>query len=482
IVLLIAGSAYAAINLTTGSPPEHNSLTPGINLAQGEKGLIGWWKLNGNTKDATPYQNNGTLSNPAPTPTTDRMGTANGAYSFDGIKNSIRLPDTSTNFSVGIGQTLTVSLWMKASTLSANGEMFWHQDGCIGWDVGATTAGAITLTDITGNSGCTGYHTYRVSTSGTNYTDNNWHLVTGVINRPAGTITLYIDGTQKASGSIDNTNNSTQTGADFFLGTSYANNNPFAGSLSDARIYNRALSQADITNLYNSYNSRVNLYSPPGSGGSVNLTNGLVGYWPFNGNAKDATPYSHNGTVSGATLTTNRFGSLNSAYSLNGTSDNISLTAAAMPSSAITVAAWVYMPTITPGHNFTRFLNNNWVSTSGTWLLYVNNTGAAPFAEFGITNPGTTQNNSRCANGSFTAGSWHFLAGTYDGSTIKLYQDGAACPITVSTSGAVLNTTGTVAIAASAGSGADPYSISQVRIYNRALSAAEVQALYNLPD
>lgn len=43
-------------------------------------------------------------------------------------------------------------------------------------------------------------------------------------------------------------------------------------------------------------------------------TNGLVGYWPFNGNTVDASGNGHNGTVHGATLTTDRFGNANSAY------------------------------------------------------------------------------------------------------------------------------------------------------------------------
>jgi len=47
-------------------------------------------------------------------------------------------------------------------------------------------------------------------------------------------------------------------------------------------------------------------------------TNGLVGYWPFNGNANDASGNGYNGTVNGATLTIDRFGNANTAYSFNG--------------------------------------------------------------------------------------------------------------------------------------------------------------------
>ena len=47
-------------------------------------------------------------------------------------------------------------------------------------------------------------------------------------------------------------------------------------------------------------------------------TNGLVGYWGFNGNANDQSGNGNNGTVNGATLTTDRNGNANSAYSFDG--------------------------------------------------------------------------------------------------------------------------------------------------------------------
>jgi hypothetical protein len=54
-------------------------------------------------------------------------------------------------------------------------------------------------------------------------------------------------------------------------------------------------------------------------------TNGLVGYWPFNGNANDESGNGNNGTVNGATLATDKNGNLNSAYSFDGTSNNVGL-------------------------------------------------------------------------------------------------------------------------------------------------------------
>ena len=44
-------------------------------------------------------------------------------------------------------------------------------------------------------------------------------------------------------------------------------------------------------------------------------SNGLVGWWPFNENANDESGNGNNGTVNGSTLTTDRFGNINQAYS-----------------------------------------------------------------------------------------------------------------------------------------------------------------------
>jgi hypothetical protein len=53
-------------------------------------------------------------------------------------------------------------------------------------------------------------------------------------------------------------------------------------------------------------------------------TNGLVGWWPFSGNANDGSTNGYNGTVNGATLTSDRFGNSNKAYNFDGIDDSIS--------------------------------------------------------------------------------------------------------------------------------------------------------------
>ena len=52
-------------------------------------------------------------------------------------------------------------------------------------------------------------------------------------------------------------------------------------------------------------------------------SNGLIGWWPFNGNANDESGNGNNGSVNGATLSIDRFGNANRAYSFDGITNEI---------------------------------------------------------------------------------------------------------------------------------------------------------------
>ena len=70
-------------------------------------------------------------------------------------------------------------------------------------------------------------------------------------------------------------------------------------------------------------------------------TNGLVGWWGFNGNANDESGNGNNGTVNGATLTTDRFNYCESAYNYDGLNNHIDYGNASIlnPINQITISA-----------------------------------------------------------------------------------------------------------------------------------------------
>ena len=78
-------------------------------------------------------------------------------------------------------------------------------------------------------------------------------------------------------------------------------------------------------------------------------TNGLVGYWPFSGNANDSSGNNLNGTVNGAVLTVDRFGNSSSAFNFDGIDDYILVNdddLLSFPNNEFTFSFWVN-PTLT---------------------------------------------------------------------------------------------------------------------------------------
>ena len=72
-------------------------------------------------------------------------------------------------------------------------------------------------------------------------------------------------------------------------------------------------------------------------------TNGLVGWWPFNGNANDESGNGNHGTVNGATLAADRFGNAGKAYSFDGVDDNIYSVVSKLPTrnSERSIISWI---------------------------------------------------------------------------------------------------------------------------------------------
>ncbi len=80
-------------------------------------------------------------------------------------------------------------------------------------------------------------------------------------------------------------------------------------------------------------NAQIPSYVPP---------NGLVGWWPFNGNANDESGNGNHGTVNGATLAADRFGNTGKAYGFDGNSDFIQIPNQSLTNS-VSFSVWTKM-------------------------------------------------------------------------------------------------------------------------------------------
>ena len=77
------------------------------------------------------------------------------------------------------------------------------------------------------------------------------------------------------------------------------------------------------------------------------ITNGLVGYWPLDGDANDTSGNGIHGTVYGAIPTSDQAGNFESAYSFDGANDYIQIPANALlnQSNDFTISVWAKLAT-----------------------------------------------------------------------------------------------------------------------------------------
>src|SRR3989344_4354282 len=220
-----------------------------------------------------------------------------------------------------------------------------------------------------------------------------------------------------------------------------------------------------------------------GAGGTeeVNLQKGLVGWWKFNGDAKDSTPNSNHGTVTGTTLTTDRKGTANKAYSFNGTSDfvNVPHNANLNLTTAVTISAWINIDPAGKADYQTILTKQDGVTDPELYMFRLQQSNGFLL--------GRIQNAAYAVNditgSADLTGAWHHVVFTYDANFLNIYVDGvsAATPvaktITPGTNTSALTIGKTLAVGRFAKG-----TIDDVRIYNRALSQAEITALYQQYD
>ena len=206
------------------------------------------------------------------------------------------------------------------------------------------------------------------------------------------------------------------------------------------------------------------------------LINGLVGYWPFNGNANDESGNGNNGMVNGATLTADRFGNVDKAYSFNGNGDLINTSNIFYnANNNHSISMWFYS---TSDNNSTFFDTNPTAIEAYATSYYLN---PANNFTFSLGNGSIwTSHPSNCYFPCIVnLNSWHHFTVVSLGLEYKFYLDGAL-KHTYNPNNLPLNQLVSVYFGGSSvgpGGGYFKGKLDDIRIYNRALSASEVSYL-----
>jgi len=217
------------------------------------------------------------------------------------------------------------------------------------------------------------------------------------------------------------------------------------------------------------------------------VTNGLVACYPFDGNANDASGNNLHGSVMGTTLTVDRTGTSGKAYYFDGNSYINIGNSPKLDVNYHTITAWV--------KSEPKFLETGW-KLSNAWKVIVGKVTPLVHETLSLVLKPTNQLTTSFATSGegnhllespsvVPDGQWNFVALTYDGTKVVFYINGAV-DSSHSRSGTVRTNTNSLTIGRHGGdanqSGGDSFfkgAMDDVRIYNRALTAAEVKQLYN---
>jgi hypothetical protein len=160
-------------------------------------------------------------------------------------------------------------------------------------------------------------------------------------------------------------------------------------------------------------------------------TNGLVGWWPFNGNANDESGNGNNGTVNGASLTSDRFGNANQAYqfavdgnaSWGSQQQSIVVPNPSIPNvNAFTMSSWVLMNVKpSPYNDRPHSIMGRW-DGNGTAVFRFQVSNNTDYYQGETFLPGDLPYIVSCPVINFDE--WHHVLISYNGNIFKQYIDG----------------------------------------------------------
>lgn len=222
---------------------------------------------------------------------------------------------------------------------------------------------------------------------------------------------------------------------------------------------------------------------------NANLVNGLVGWWPFKEGAglstKDQSGNGNTGTLSGGTppaWVTGLYGS--GALNFDGITQQVTVANATNLNSytSITLSGWVYLNAYDATTGSCLITKNaNEPIPVDPYELYFSGLDTTGHILFALSN-GTISTRVLITNAAVVPlGVWAHIVETWDGTTMKTYMNGSLDAITGTFTSTVGSNSLPVRIGAlnltTAFAGWNG-NIDDVRIYNRALTAAEVAQIY----
>jgi len=412
------------------------------NSPAGTNGLVSWYKAEGNALDSWST-NNGS----APLKPFVYSAGRSGLCFFPQGGNAL-IPDSSSLEPSAV----TVQAWVKSVAPASFRYLVCKARGAGGVSYALYTGGGSGLIFFVNRAGGAGSVLSPAADPGEVW-DGAWHLVIGTYD--GNTSRLFIDGIEVGSGTAGAGSIDYSSPKELIFGDYQKPGGlPFVGEMDDIKIYSNALSSSDILGAFTGTH--------------------LISWWRAETNANDSIG-GNNGTTQGIVnyVAGRRAGSaFHTAGGLITVPDSPSLHV-----SNLTVQAFV--SALSPGAN-KYILSKSASASSASYAFYTSPSGGLAF--YVTTDNGTAQSPT-VSSSAIWDGFFHLVDGTYDGQKVRLYVDGQEVGSATSASGQIQYGTGQDSGAllfgdfySTPGTSNFVGSIDEIRIYNYALSAAEIDA------
>ena len=420
------------------------------------EGLIAHWNFDEGTGDIaydSAGYNDGTLVN-GPVWTTGRIDLG---LDFDGVDDYVSVPDDSS-LDFASGENFSVAAWFRIEAGETSGEPILqkysnsNQSGYALFGNSGFVPGRIAF--VTWGTG----EIAALDDGG--YNDGSWHYAVGVRSQSSGKIQLYIDGVE-----VDSNNEPSRSlanSANLHIGTNFTGHSNLYGKIDDVRVYDRTLSAEEIWDLY--------------LAGA-----GPIAHWKFDEGEGDIAYDSagdNDGTIYGAQWAS---GIIDGALDFNGVNDYVDVgnDNSLKPPLPVTLSAWIKLSSL-GSYQHIITLDDTTSNYYGIWF-YVKTEGnlAIGYGDGGSKEP----ENRRTKHGmtELNTDTWYHIAAIVRGPMdINLCINGADDGGTYSGTGGSLTYSSASSLIGMRHN--SQYfldgQVDDVRVYDQALSAEEIQELY----
>lgn len=347
-------------------------------------GLVVWYPLaHDGDPDLSGNGNDGTSVGGPTRNVWGRMGLP--ATFFDGSDDQIEIP------SLSLGDS-TFCFWFRFHTTNTGTRQTLHRKRTSdGYNIICREAGGTLYVEQYDGSN------WQTITVGS-VSPNQWYFIAYTSDNSSGALEAYLDGS--SVGSVSTAYNDTNS-VGHTIGSSPYDQSWANATISDFRTYDRVLSSSEIQALYNWGNADL----------ARDATDGISRY-QLDGDATDSWG-SNDLTVNGSpSYVSNAIRGQSANY--DGSSDYHS-GGPTVPSTSFTMSVWVYVDSLSTGHNHTYIGDNTGNNSYTGAYLEANESG--PNLRFSVGDGSTWQN----ATYPISSQKWYLTTGVYDGTDHFLY-------------------------------------------------------------